>query len=138
MLHPPPSPLLPHPTCTELALNLGFTSQCTPELLSHSACCRLGGGCGEVRGLPFHRRRALQAGGSVKSRGGKFHLRSCFLQTGRGALGIEATLLSSAAKWSWRWRGGAEQAPRSNLGEEKKESEANRNRTVPVCRCNLT
>lgn len=36
----------PPPTCMELALNLGFTSQCTPGLLSHSACCRLGGGEG--------------------------------------------------------------------------------------------
>lgn len=60
-------------------------------------------------------------GGSVKSGGGKFHLRSGFLQTRCGALGIEAMFLSKAGKWSWGWRGGAEQAPRSNLGKEKKE-----------------
>lgn len=89
-------------------------------------------------GLLCYRRRALQAGGLVKSGGGKFHLRSGFLQTRCGALGIEAMFLSNAGKWSWGWRGGAEQAPRSNLGKEKKESEANRNSTVPVCRCNLT
>lgn len=90
-----------------------------------------GGGCPTTAG-------GLSRQGSVNPREGKFHLRSGFLQTRCGALGIEAMFLSNAGKWSWGWRGGAEQAPRSNLGKEKKESEANRNRTVPVCRCNLT
>lgn len=75
---------------------------------------------------------------SVKFGGGKCHPRSGFLQTGCGALGIEAVFLSNAGKWSWGCKGGAEQALRSNLGKEKKEREANRNRTVAVCSCNLT
>lgn len=98
-----------------------------------------GGGGGRLEAaLPQQEGSPGRGGGLVKSGGGKFHLRSGFLQTRCRALGIEAMFLSSAGKWSWGWRGGAEQAPRSNLGKEKKESEANRNRTVPVCRCNLT
>ena len=54
--------------------------------------------CFRLRGLPPHHRKALQSEDCVKLGGGKFHLRSGFLQTRRGALGIEAVFLSRAGK----------------------------------------
>lgn len=59
---------------------------------------------------------------SLEAGGRKLHLRSGFLQTARGAWGIEAALfLSRADKWNWVWQGGAEQAGRLNPGKRERK-----------------
>lgn len=117
-------------TYTKMAPTLDFTSQCTPGLLSHPAASD-SGGFPPTTGRLSNRRIVLSWGegssiwgqASYRQDVEPWELKQCFW----------VALANEAGIW-----GGAEQALRSKLAKEKKEREANRNHTAPVCSCNLT